>query len=78
MKLLISTLVVLGSLAVATPTFAVDNSISKLCRDGAPESYSRPGGYCDAVASNKSLASGTRGVTCPAYYIEVDDHCVPL
>ena len=57
MKLLISTLVVLAPL-MASPAFAVDNSISKLCRDGAPESYSRPGGYCDAVANNKSMATG--------------------
>lgn len=37
---------------------AVDNSISALCRPGAAESYSRPGGFCDAVAVLKSMASG--------------------
>jgi hypothetical protein len=44
------------ALGAATPTFAVDNSISPLC-DGAPEhaAYARPGGFCDAVASDKTL-----------------------
>lgn len=44
---------------------AVDNSISTLCQPGADESYSRPGGFCEAVAVNKSMVSGP-GSGCPA------------
>ena len=64
MKLLLSTLAVIGMTMIATPTFAVDNSISALCRAGAPEAYSRPGGYCEQVASNKSLLDSKKA-RCP-------------
>lgn len=66
MKLLISTILVLGPLMTATPSFAVDNTISPLCRsENAGNTYQRPGGFCDAVASRGSqgLSGGTR---CPA------------
>ena len=58
--------VALGSLALATPSLAVDPTISALCRDGAPEAYSRPGGVCEIIASNKSLAPTGSGGGCPA------------
>lgn len=51
-------MLVFAMTAVVPPAFAVDNSISPLCRAGAPAAYSRPGGYCEQVASNKSLFSG--------------------
>jgi len=61
MKLLLSTLFVVGTVGLSPAAFAVDNSISKLCRAGAPAEYSRPGGYCEQVASNKSLtATGSK------------------
>jgi hypothetical protein len=47
---------------------AVDNSISTLCRPGASESYSRPGGFCDAVAANALSARGNGGHQCPVGY----------
>lgn len=48
---------------------AVDNSISTLCQPGADESYSRPGGFCEAVAVNKSMVSGPgNGTYCPGGY----------
>lgn len=52
MKLLISTLLVLGTFAVS-PVLAVDNSISPLCVSGSE--YTRAGGFCDAVAGNKTM-----------------------
>ena len=67
MKLLISTLLVLAPLSFASPTFAVDKSISALC-DGSDTGYNRPGGFCDQVASNKSLA-GTHGAQCSYGYV---------
>jgi hypothetical protein len=46
-----------SSFLTVTPTLAVDPTISAHCRPGAPAVYSRPGGFCDAVANNHSLAS---------------------
>lgn len=40
---------------VATPSFAVESGIQAHCGPDAPESYKRPGGYCDQVGSNNSL-----------------------
>ena len=81
MKLLISTLLVLAPLSFATPVFAVDNSISALCRAGAPEAYSRPGGFCEAVANNKSMVtkSGSAG-KCPANTVSSHEPpgCFPI
>lgn len=64
MKLLLSTLFVVGAIGFAPAAFAVDNSIDQLCRAGAPASYSRPGGYCEQVASNKSLLPLGNGKWC--------------
>lgn len=63
MKLLLSTLAVIGMTAIAPPAFAVDSSISALCRAGADDAYSRPGGFCDQVASNASLLD-SKGSEC--------------
>ncbi len=77
MKLLISTLLALGTLTMASPVLAVDNSISALCRaDAAGNTYQRPGGFCDAVASNKSLAPTGSASNCPGGMIKVSGHCV--
>ncbi len=44
---------------------AIDNTISALC-DGSDSAYNRPGGFCDAVAVNKSMVSGPgSGDGCP-------------
>jgi hypothetical protein len=57
------------TIAVATPAVAVDNSISALCRaDNAGSTYQRPGGFCEAVAVNKSMVgqSGDKRPDCAA------------
>jgi hypothetical protein len=41
--------------AITTPSFAVDTTITALCGADGPESYKRPGGYCDQVGANNSL-----------------------
>lgn len=46
---------------VATPTLAVDTSISAKCGPDGPESYKRPGGYCDQIGANHSLGGGSDG-----------------
>ncbi|MBN9314353.1 MAG: hypothetical protein J0I99_01295 [Devosia sp.] len=58
MKNIVALALVAASLVafpVITPSLAVDTSISALCGPDGPESYKRPGGYCDQVGSNKSL-----------------------
>lgn len=62
MKIAAIALLALG-LVASSPTFAVDNSISPLCRS-TDSAYQRPGGFCDAVASRGSqgVSGGTR---CP-------------
>jgi hypothetical protein len=65
MKLLLSTLFVVGTLGFAPAAFAVDKSIDPLCRAGGSEAAQRPGGYCDQIASNKSLVpTGGGAPTC--------------
>lgn len=62
MKNIIALALVAASLtafSVATPAFAVDTTISPLCGPDAPESYNRPGGYCDQIGSNGSLVKPT-------------------
>jgi len=54
--------------AMSSPSLAVDNSISALCRAGAPESYSRPGGFCEAVANNKTMLPPGTPFSCPVGY----------
>ena len=58
-------LLALVLMLTAMPALAVDNSITAHCREGAPDSYSRPGGFCEAVANNKSLVSGPLGGSNP-------------
>ena len=81
MKLLIAMLLTAATLLFApTMTLAVDNTITANCRAGAPEAFSRPGGFCAQVASNKSLAD-TTDHACPAGY-KVNNapppKCLPL
>ncbi len=51
------------SMTIAAPAFAVDNSISTLCR-AADSPYMRPGGFCDAVAAY-ALSAASDGAGCP-------------
>jgi hypothetical protein len=57
MNKIIALLLVGSTLALSAPAFAVDTGISALCGPDGPESYKRPGGYCDQIADNKSQAS---------------------
>lgn len=76
MKVLAAVVLALSMMGTfATPTFAVDSSISALCRDGAPEAYSRPGGYCDQIADNKSLLD-TKSKNCPPGMKLSENECV--
>ncbi len=77
MKLLISTILVLAPLLSATPSFAVDKTISPLCRDAASP-YMRPGGFCDHVADYGSQAVKASG-GCPAGTVRNQYHggCTP-
>lgn len=64
------------TLSSVAPTFAVDNTISKYCRaDQAGNTYQRPGGFCDAVANNKTMLPRASG-GCPVGYVEINDGCV--
>lgn len=47
----------LTAFPIATPSFAVDTSISEKCGADAPEAYKRPGGYCDQIGANGSLSN---------------------
>ena len=59
---LLAAIALFASPAMIAPAFAVDNTISNLCRaDHAGSSYQRPGGFCDQVASNKSLVDPVGG-----------------
>lgn len=52
----LAALALLASPALVTPAFAVDKSISAFCGpDYAGTGYQRPGGFCDAVANNKTM-----------------------
>lgn len=78
MKLLISTVVVLAPLLAVSPAFAVDRTISPLCRS-ADSVYQRPGGFCDHVAAYGSQGPKASG-GCPAGTIR-DPHngaCIPV
>ncbi len=69
MKNIVTLALVAASLVafpVATPAFAIDKSISPHCGPDAPESFRRPGGYCDQIGSNKSLNDGTE---CDYFYV---------
>lgn len=54
----------------AAPSMAVDNSISAYCgADYAGSAYQRPGGFCDAVANNKTMLPDGRPIQCPEGFI---------
>ena len=59
MKKIIALLLVSATLVASAPAFAGDTSTSPLCAPDAPEAYKRPGGYCEQIASNKSLVPTT-------------------
>lgn len=76
MKLLTAILLAVATLLFApTLSLAVDPTISAHCRPGAPEVYSRPGGFCEQLARTDSLADSSNR-TCPAGY-EVNDNPPP-
>lgn len=56
MNKLFALVLVGATLVVSAPAFAVDTSISALCGPDGPESYKRPGGYCEQIGSNESNA----------------------
>lgn len=45
-----------ATLFAVAPAFAVDTAISSLCGPEAPEAYKRPGGYCEQIGANESIA----------------------
>ncbi|WP_423066000.1 acid shock protein [Devosia sp. CN2-171] len=60
MNKLIALVLVGATLFVSAPAFAVDTSISALCGPDGPESYKRPGGYCEQIGANQSLLENKR------------------
>lgn len=76
MKLLLSTLFLTASIGFAPSAFAVDNSISPLC-DGSSSGYNRAGGYCEQIASNKSIAPTGRGDVRP-WWCQAEPRTCPV
>jgi hypothetical protein len=60
----------LAAFPAATPSFAIDASISAKCGPDAPEAYKRPGGYCEQIGAYGSASNGDG--SCGQYCI-VDD-----
>ena len=60
----------LAAFPIATPSFAVDASISAKCGPDGPEAYKRPGGYCEQIGASSSVSGSDEG--CGIYCI-VDD-----
>jgi len=60
----------LAAFPIATPSFAVDTSISAKCGPDGPEAYKRPGGYCEQIGANSSTSDS--GKSCGLYCV-VDD-----
>lgn len=49
---------VAAALPVAAPAFAMDASkISEKCGPNGPESYKRPGGYCEQIGQTQSIGA---------------------
>lgn len=70
-------LLAIGMSSVSVPSFAVDNSISALCRaDQAGGGYQRPGGFCDAVKAYGSQGLSGSG-RCPSQTHWDGTACVP-
>ena len=65
---LVGSLILQDTVDNAFELVAVDNTISALCRaENAGNTYQRPGGFCDQVATNKPLGSHSGGPSmCPA------------
>jgi hypothetical protein len=63
------TILVLGlvaSILTAAPAFAVTQGADGLCGPDAPESYKRPGGYCEMLQLSGSLSQPLGGGTLEA------------
>lgn len=58
MKLLVSLAFVAATIIAATPSVAVDATISPLCRG---ETAKKHANFCAAVANNKSMGSESSG-----------------
>ena len=56
MNKILALVLVSATLVASAPAYAVDTRISKLCGPDGPESYKRPGGYCEQIGSNDSQA----------------------
>lgn len=68
MKKLLTAAFVLSSLLTA-PGIVTTASAQAACGAGAPESWSRPGGFCDQIQSGKSLSlPGDENCTELEYY----------
>jgi hypothetical protein len=52
----IAVLALVASLLTAAPAFAVAPGADGLCGPNGPETYQRPGGYCDTIVANGSLS----------------------
>jgi len=66
-----------GALVAATPTLAVDATITPYCRGEAAKVHAN---FCAAVANNKSMVSQVGSFSCPAGQVEDPPHsreCVP-
>ena len=80
---LLAAAVAMLAMTATVPAFAVDKSIDDLCTaTHAGSGYQRAGGYCDQVASNKSIVATGSPRGCPACFHPVGDgaefHCLPI
>lgn len=53
----VALLLVSATLVASAPAFAVDTTISALCGSEGPDAYKRPGGYCEQIGANQSIAA---------------------
>lgn len=58
---------VLTAVPATASTEIANSGISPLCTEQGPESYKRPGGYCDQLDDTKSLAPSGERVPCRYY-----------
>ena len=58
----IAVLAIVASLLATAPSFAATADADSLCGPHGPESYQRPGGYCETIGANRSLSSQGGGL----------------
>lgn len=66
MNKIIALAIAASIIAAAAPAFA-QNANDKLCGPDGPESYKRPGGYCEQIAGSSLVKSDKQE---PIYYYE--------